>query len=423
LASPDAASLDLKRTLSKNRLLGLWRMMTGFRLVYVAATVCIAVAAMSRTGTFLLLRYLVDDVLDNARFDRLPLTALGFIGLAALEGSFTFLSGRWAAQTAEGITRRLRNYLFDHIQRLPFTYHDHTPTGDLIQRSTSDVDAVRRFFADQAINSWRIVLLFVVNLAGLMSLNWQLALMSVAIVPLIIVVSIWFFKRISDVYERNQEQEATLSTTLQENLTGVRVVRAFARQDFERGKFERDNWEKFLRGRRLLTWHSFFWPVTDVFCGAQMVTGLYLAAVMAIRGALTLGDYLAYVGMIGMIIWPIRNLGRLVVQMSSGLVSYNRVMQVVKQDREPLTEGAYQPNGSVRGEVVFRDVCFAYSQTDAVINARCWAVYTPGRPDRGKSCRASTAPSARRARKRWRWFKTVCSQQLKLWAVAASVLP
>jgi ATP-binding cassette subfamily B protein len=149
-----------------------------------------AVAAMSRTGTFLLLRYLVDDVLDNARFDRLPLTALGFIGLAALEGSFTFLSGRWAAQTAEGITRRLRNYLFDHIQRLSFTYHDHTPTGDLIQRSTSDVDAVRRFFADQAINSWRIVLLFVVNFVGLISLSRQLALMSVAVVPFIIVVSI-----------------------------------------------------------------------------------------------------------------------------------------------------------------------------------------------------------------------------------------
>jgi len=365
LASPDAASLDLKRTLSKNRLLGLWRMMTGFRLVYVAATISVGIAAVSRTGTFLLLRTLVDDVLAKTRFEVLPLVALGFVGLAAVEGTFTFLSGRWAAQTAEGITRRLRNYLFDHIQRLSFTYHDHTPTGELIQRSTSDVDAVRRFFADQAINSWRIVLLFVVNFVGLMSLSRQLALMSVAVVPFIIVVSIWFFKRISAVYEKNQEQEATLSTTLQENLTGVRVVRAFARQEFELEKFERDNWEKFVRGRRLLTWHSFFWPVTDVFCGAQMVTGLYIAAVMAIRGALTLGDYLAYVGMIGMIIWPIRNLGRLVVQMSSGLVSYSRVMQVVKQDREPLTEGAHQPNGSVRGEVVFRDVCFAYSQTKA----------------------------------------------------------
>jgi len=365
LDASNAAWLDLKRTLSKNRLLGLWRMMAGFRLVYVAATICVGIAAVSRTGTFLLLRTLVDDVLDKTRFELLPLVALGFVGLAALEGAFSFLGGRWAAQTAEGITRRLRNYVFDHIQRLSFTYHDHTPTGDLIQRSTSDVDAVRRFFADQAINSWRIVLLFLINLAGLMSLNWQLALKSVAVVPFIVAVSIWFFKRISNVYEKNQEQEATLSTTLQENLTGVRVVRAFARQEFEQVKFERDNWEKFVRGRRLLTWHSFFWPVTDVFCGVQMVAGLYIAALMVINGSLTLGDYLAYVGMIGMIIWPIRNLGRLVVQMSSGLVSYGRVMEVIKQDREPLTKGAHQPNGSLRGEVVLRDVCFAYSQTKA----------------------------------------------------------
>ncbi len=89
--------------------------------------------------------------------------ALGFVGLAVLQGGFTFLSGRLAARTAEGIVLRLRNYLFDHIQRLSFTYHDQTPTGELIQRSTSDVDAVRRFFADQAIEAGRIVLLFTVN--------------------------------------------------------------------------------------------------------------------------------------------------------------------------------------------------------------------------------------------------------------------
>ena len=97
---------------------------------------------------------------------------------------------------------------------------------------------------------------------------------------------------------------------------------------FEQEKFERDNWEKFVRGRRLLTWHSFFWPVTDVFCGVQMVAGLYIAALMVIKGSLTLGDYLAYVGMIGMIIWPIRNLGRLVVQMSSGLVEFKVFLEL-----------------------------------------------------------------------------------------------
>jgi ATP-binding cassette subfamily B protein len=250
------SSFDPKDAMSSNRLLGLWQMMKGFRLKYLGATLGLALAATSKTATYLLLRYYVDDVLGQGEpAGTLLLIALGFVGLALFEGTFTFLSGRLAAQTAEGIALRLRNYLFDHIQRLPFAYHDHTQTGELIQRSTSDVDALRRFFADQAIGVGRIVLLFAINLAVLLNLNWKLALFSVIVVPLVVLISIFFFKRVSKAYEAYQEQEATLSSTLQENLTGVRVVKAFARQAYERDRFEAYNWEKFQRGRRLLMMH------------------------------------------------------------------------------------------------------------------------------------------------------------------------
>ena len=189
----------------------------------------------------------MDNVLGKNAGSRAMLIgiALGFVALALVEGGFTFLSGRLAARTAEGIARRLRNYLFDHIQRLTFTYHDHTQTGELIQRSTSDVDAVRRFYADQAIGIGRIVLLFGINFAAVLRLNVRLALLSIIVVPLIVVISYFFFKRVSKAYEKYQEQEATLSTVLQENLTGVRVVKAFARQAYEREKFERENWRKY----------------------------------------------------------------------------------------------------------------------------------------------------------------------------------
>ena len=150
-----------------------------------------------------------------------------------------------AAHTAEGTVHRLRNYLFDHIQRLPFTYHDKTATGDLIQRCTSDVDAIRRFFSDQAIGVGRIVLLFVINFIAILLLNWQLACFSIIVIPFVLCMSLFFFARSAKAYEAYQEQEAVLSTTLQENLTGVRVVKAFARQEYERDKFEKDNWEKF----------------------------------------------------------------------------------------------------------------------------------------------------------------------------------
>ena len=368
---------DLKNAVSANRLAGLWRLMTGYHRTYLGATTALALAALAKTSTYLLLRYFVDGILGQGVGTRtggetppLLVIALGFVALALVEGGFSFLSGRLAAQTAEGVTRRLRVYLFDQIQRLSFAYHDHTATGELIQRSTSDVDAIRRFFADQAIGVGRIVLLFCVNFAALLILDWRLALISVVVVPIVVLMSFLFFKRISRAYERYQEQEATLSTTLQENLTGVRVVKAFARQAFERDKFERDNWEKFLRGRRLLQIHSVYWPSSDILCGFQMLLGFTVGALMAINGTITVGTYLAYTGLIIWIIFPLRNLGRLIVQTSSGLVSYGRVMEVISQPREPLEEGSFRPpaGGKPRGEVSFRGVSFEYAHRSPVLH-------------------------------------------------------
>ena len=361
-------AFDLKAVVSGSRLSGIWRLMTGFRLPYFWASVSLGVAAVARTGSYLLLGTFVDTVLGNeSQASLLPVLAAAFVGLALIQGVFTFLSGKLAAQTAEGIVRRLRNYLFDHIQRLSFAYHDRTPTGELIQRSTSDVEALRRFFADQAIGVGRIVLLFVVNFAALVSINWKLALLSVLVVPLVIVTSVLFFRRISVAYEAFQEQDAVLSTTLQENLTGVRVVKAFARQGYEQAKFEGDNWEKFVRGRRLLIMHSLFWPVSDILCGFQMLGGLLAGALMAIDGAITVGDYLAYAGLVLWIIWPMRNLGRFIVQMSTGLVSFGRVVEVIRQDREPLDEGTSIPSGDFLGAVAFHDVGFAYDGDERVL--------------------------------------------------------
>ncbi len=368
--SADAAAFpfDLKSAVAQRRLVGLWRMMAGFRWPYLWANLSLGIAALARTATYLLLGWFVDRVLgQEARTGLLPLIALGFIGLALVQGAFTFLSGKLAAQTSEGIARRLRNYLFDHIQRLSFTYHDHTPTGELIQRSTSDVDAVRRFFADQAIGVGRIALLFLVNFVALLALNWRLALLSVVVVPMVVLTSVLFFRKLTVVYEAFQEQDGVLQTTLQENLTGVRVVKAFARQEYEKDKFEKENWEKFLRGRRLLIMHSLFWPVSDIICGLQMLGGYFAGALMTIGGAITVGDYLAYVGLVLWLIWPMRNLGRLIVQMSTGLVSYERVARVIREEEEPLEEGRYLPPGCVRGEVSFHDVGFQYDDGSPVL--------------------------------------------------------
>lgn len=359
---------DLKEAVSPNRLVGLVRLLTGFRLRYLAAIITLGIGATAKTVSFLLLAYLVDEVLVQDNIGQtLLLIGLSFVGLALIEGGFTFLSGKLAAETAEGVARRMRNYLFDHIQRLSFTYHDRMQTGELIQRVTSDLDAVRRFFAEQAIGLGRILLLFSVNLIALMSLNLQLALVSIIAVPLIAALSIFFFRKVSKIYESYQEQDAKLSTTLQENLTGVRVVKAFARQDYERNKFEADNWERFLRGRSFMRMHSFYWPLTDIIAGGQMLAGYVIGALMVIDGTITLGTYLAYIGMVIWIIEPMRGLGRVIVHTSTGLVSYERIATLLREDREVLDDGARTPEGNVRGEIVFDEVSFEYSTGGEVL--------------------------------------------------------
>ncbi len=351
---------DLKYMVSDNRLLGVWRLLRGFRWPYFGALVAVAVNALARAWRYQVLRTVVDEALEAGRTELLPWAALGFVGLAVVGGATAYLRGVWATRTAEGITRRLRDYLYDHIQRLPFSFHDHARTGELIQRVTSDVDRLRRFYADQAIGIGRVVALFIINFTMLMQMSVKLGLLSIVMLPLIVGLSYYFFGLVSKAYERYQQQEARLSTVLQENLSGVRVVRAFARQAHEIEKFDRENWEKYQRGKRLLVMHSLYWPLSDTLCTAQTLLVMAASAWMAMRGEISLGTAIAAANLATWIVWPIRNLGRLIVNVSTGLVSYRRVADIVRQEREDIEAGSVPMDTVIRGEVAFEHVNFAY---------------------------------------------------------------
>jgi ATP-binding cassette subfamily B protein len=364
-----AIQYNLKNTIRSNRLAGLWNLMTGFHLTYLAATAGLAVAAAARAAASFVVRYFVDAIVAGKQTGaELRLVVIEFVALAVLEGGFSFIGGSLAALTAEGVTRRLRDYLFDHIQRLSFTFHDHTQTGELIERCTSDVDAVRRFFADQAIGLGRIVSMCIIYFAALLRLNVRLALLSTVMIPVLLVMSLFFFRRVSRAYEAYQDQEARLSTVLQENLTGVRVVKAFARQAFERDKFGRENREKFVRGQRLFTLHALYWPISDTVCFAQTLLCVATGALRTMDGTITVGTYVAYVGLVIAFVWPMRNLGRLIVNMSSGMVSYDRVRDVILDTREPLLEGETAGGRTLRGEIVFDHVSFHYESGEPAVD-------------------------------------------------------
>lgn len=350
------------------RFVGLMRLLAGYRLRYFGAITSLALAALFNAATFLLIRQFVDDVIGQPNAASLaPLFALGFVALTALRGLFTFMSGRWAAMTSERIAEHLRNYVYDHIQRLSFRYHDKMQTGELIQRCTSDIDAIRRFYAEQAVGFGRITLLFLVNFGAILSMNVQLGLLSVVVIPPVFIISVFFFRKVSKKYEAFQEQEARLSTVLQENLSGVRVVKAFARQGYEMDKFNRENEERYRLGRGFMLMHAAYWPVTDLITGFQMIFGFFIGALMTIDGTISVGTYLAYAGLVIGIIYPIRDLGRLIVQMSTAFVSFDRVVDIIREDRVPIDKTIVGPVSQIRGKVAFENVNFEYEPGKSVL--------------------------------------------------------
>lgn len=385
-------NFDMKRAQSAHGLAGIIRLMDGFRLHYAGAISALAISSIARTAGLLLIGWVVDDLLspqatlidmtaglghilpqtvNTLRPDLpslLPLAALAFLLLSLVQGGFSYFSGRWAAYTAERIAWRTRNYLFDHLQRLSFSYHDRMQTGELLQRATSDVDAIRRFYVEQGVGIGRILVMFVVSFAGIMMLSTPLALFSILAAPFLIAVSWYMFGKIARKYEELQDQEAKVSATLQEHLSGVRVVRAFARQEHEIERFEGDNWRQFERGKELLMLNALYWPMTDLITSVQLVLGVLLAGYMVIDGTISVGDFVAYVGLVGALIGPLRQIGRLVVQAAQGLGSYKRVMEIVTQEREELHEETAPPVRDVVGDIEFERVSFRYDSATPVLH-------------------------------------------------------
>ena len=362
--------LDMPKVLSnKNKLLSLWHLMRGYHFHYFVSTVFLALAAIARTGMYVFLGTFIDRIVNEKLVGQeLTLGALSFGALIALQALSSFMSSWMANFTAENTTRRLRDYLFDHIQRLSYSYHSESKTGDLLERATSDVDTLRRFFADQAIGVGRIVMIFIISFVAISRINMRLALVSIIIIPIVLVISIIFFKRLSKAYEAYQEQGAVLTTDLQENLSGVRVVKAFARQDYEIEKFDKENAEKFRLGRKFNWMHALFWPLSDIICSAQMVGSNFYAAIMVLNGVISIGDFVSFHGLLGWLIWPIRNLGRLIIDTSRALVSYGRIAVVLQAAEEDMTAATYQPKDGIKGQITFDKVSFAYEKDFLVLD-------------------------------------------------------
>ena len=290
--------------------------------------------------------------------NNLWIPGLAVVLISVLSGAFNFLKGRWTAIGAERSARRLRNDLYSHLQELPFSYHSKAATGDLVQRCTSDVDTVRRFLSMNMLSIVDAVMMVSIALALLIPISVKITMISLVIMPVLFLFAWQFFKLIIKAFRTADEAEGRLTTVLQENLTGVRVVRAFGQAQREIEKYETANTEnrdKFMK----LTWlDAIYWSSGDLMGMSQTLLTLLFCLMEARAGRITIGDIVVFTSYIGMLIWPVRNLGRILSQGGRTMVSLERIDEILRQKQEADIQDAIHPE--LDGDIQFNNVTFKY---------------------------------------------------------------
>jgi ATP-binding cassette subfamily B protein len=297
------------------------------------------------------------------------IAAIAVVVVTVGSGVFGYLRGRWSAQAAESIAQRLRNRLYDHLQHLPCSYHDRTPTGDLVQRCSSDVETIRLFLSRQVVEIGRTVILLGTGIPLMLWLDVRMALLSLAFIPVILICAVIFFLKIKATFQRSAEAEGKMTSLLQENITGIRVVRAFARGQHEREKFARGNAEYRDRWYRLIKILALYWPFSDLMCITQTGLALIAGAYFVTRGEMGIGTLYAFIAYVGMFIWPIRHMGRVLADLGKALVSLGRVEEIMsapRESEEAAADGEVQV-GPVRGEIAFEHLNFKHTQDAEVL--------------------------------------------------------
>ncbi len=294
--------------------------------------------------------------------------ALFVIVFSLLSGIFNFLSRMGVARGTEGTIRTLRNTLFAHVQRLPFAWHTQNQTGDIIQRCTSDVDVVRNFIANQLIEVLRTLILITTALTLMFSMNAALSFVALIFIPIVMLYSGIYYRRISRQFRDADEAEGDLTVAVQENLTGVRVVRAFGRERYEVDRFDEKNNTFANKWINLGYTLGAYWGLGDLVTGLQVLSVIVFGSLLAVRGSITLGEFLVFVSYNQTLAWPVRSLGRTLSEMSKTGVSLTRLYEILVARAEDEEENPGRAKPDLTGDIVFDNVTFRYETQPVLKN-------------------------------------------------------
>lgn len=286
--------------------------------------------------------------------------AAAILGFTILSGLIRFCRSRLNTRAGEGSVRRLRDRLYAHIQRLPYRWHSAAQTGDVIQRATTDVDTIRRFISGMLLEFIRTILMVLVGAVVMFTINSTLAFIIIGMVVPVALVSVLFHIRIHRLFTDQEEAEGRLFTVMQENVTGIRVVRAFGRSGFELDKFTAANEENRRKLLKVNRTFAALWSVLDLLCGLAFAAVMITGVVLAVAGQLTIGQFTVFISYMYTFFWPIRGFGRILSELTRTLVAVGRLEEIFSaEEEEGLEEGSVP---GLRGDVDFRDVCFSYGE-------------------------------------------------------------
>lgn len=375
----------MKRTNSRLRLVSSF--LDGSKRWFLAAILSTVGLALTNMLTPQIVRVTVDSVLGSEPFDLPPFLAdllnrLGgaevlreklwmigivIVGIAVFGFAFFYGSRVFNTKAAETLVKTMRDKVFRHLLALPDDWYGKNRTGDIIQRCTSDINMVKDFLSEQLVSVFRIVVMLALSLFFMFSLHVGLTLIALAGVPVLLTTSLIFHKKVSPEFEICDENEGKLSAIVQENLTGVRVVRAFGREVYEKEKF--DNQNRYYMGLwdRVNKMFCRYWSVADLIANLQIMLLVVFGAVFAIRGELSAGAYIAFLSYNGYLTWPIRQLGRVISEMSKAGVSLRRIEGILNAAPERDEDGAERMTTDYRGDIAFDRVSFSFDGKTPVL--------------------------------------------------------
>ncbi len=352
------------------------------KIRYALLALCIIVINMLSLISPIIIGFTTDELLDSenstlSSFETFLVNLLGGIDnikenlwvlaallilVAAVIGVLNFLKGRMAAKVSENISEGIRNDIFEHLLNLPYSYFNSINTGDIIQRCTSDIDNIRMFFSGQLIEIVRITTLVIVALYYMLGFNVRLSLYSTFLLPFAFGFGLMFLKIFGPRFTYFEEKEGEVNTAIQENVSGVRVVKAFNNETYEIEKFTEINQTFNLALRKLMGSFAVFWSVSDFICMAQYAIAMCAAAYFGYKGEITAGEYVVFVSYTAMLIWPVRQLGRILSDFGKTKVAYSRLNEVFNTPVEPDLIGGETPD--LDGDIEFKNFSFKFDDED-----------------------------------------------------------